>query len=144
MNNCFTWLEEYKIGNATIDQQHEYLFDLANQIVDPDNDQQKTYHNVLALYHYVREHFKDEELLMQQCRYSGYAEHVKEHELLTRRLDEISSGIIGGETGPNDVMVFMRNWLLDHILGKDILLGEFLRRQNEAGGQGQQTMTLVA
>jgi len=39
--NKFIWLDEYKIGDEIIDQQHEYLFDLANQIVDPDNDAQK-------------------------------------------------------------------------------------------------------
>jgi len=73
----FIWLDEYKIGDDTIDQQHQYLFDLANQIVDPFNDAQKTHLNVLSLYHYFREHFKAEESLMQQHHYSAYAEHVK-------------------------------------------------------------------
>lgn len=132
MNNNFTWRDEYQIGNDTIDQQHQYLFDLANQIVDPKNDQQRTYHNVLALYHYVREHFKNEEDLMAQCNYAGYEEQVKEHDLLAKRLAEISSGINSGETCPDDVMGFMRNWLLDHILGKDILLGDFLSKHPES------------
>jgi hemerythrin len=68
---------------------------------------------------------------MEQCNYSGYEEQVKEHDLLAKRLAEISSGINSGETGPDDVMGFMRNWLLDHILGKDILLGDFLRQHPE-------------
>lgn len=130
MTTYFSWLDEYNIGSDTIDQQHKYLFDLANQIVDPHNDQQKTYHNVLALYHYTRQHFKGEEALMKQYNYSGYEEHVKEHDLLTKRLDEISAGINGGETSRTDVMEFMRGWLLDHILGKDVLFGDFLRQHN--------------
>lgn len=135
MNTNFKWLDEYKIGNDTIDQQHQYLFDLANEIVHPNNDQQKTHHNVLALYHYVREHFKAEEALMKLYNYSDYEEHVKEHDLLSKRLNEISSGIIRGAIGPNDVMKFMRNWLLNHILGRDILLGDFLRQQHDSTSQ---------
>lgn len=131
MSTYFTWLDEYNIGSNTIDQQHKYLFDLANQIVDPHNDQQKTYHNVLALFHYTRQHFKGEEELMKRYNYSGYEEHAKEHDLLTKRLNEISAGINGGATSPSDVMKFMSSWLLDHILGKDILLGDFLRQQND-------------
>ena len=127
--NSFIWLEDYKIGDDTIDQQHQYLFDLANQIVDPFNDAQKTHHNVLALYHYVREHFKAEESLMKQCNYPGYQEHVKEHGVLTQRLREISTGIIRGQIGPDVVMGFMRSWLLEHILGKDILFGNYLRQK---------------
>lgn len=124
----FIWLDEYKIGNDIIDQEHQYLFDLANQIVAPYNDQQKTHQNVLTLYHYVREHFSHEEALMKQHDYPGYEDQVKEHELLAKRLDEISAGILRGEIKPDDVMKFMRNWLLDHILGKDMLLGEFFRK----------------
>ncbi|MGY6275432.1 bacteriohemerythrin [Methylomonas sp. MgM2] len=126
MNN-FIWLDEYKIGHHIIDQQHQYLFDLANQIVAPYNDQQKTHQNVLSLYHYVREHFREEEALMKQYDYPGYEDQVNEHNLLERRLHEISAGILTGEIKPEDVMKFMRNWLLDHILGKDTQLGDFLR-----------------
>ncbi len=126
----FIWQDDYNIGNETIDRQHRYMFDLANEIVNPNNDQQKTHHNVLALYHYVREHFKAEAELMKKYGYWDYEEHLKEHTRLSNRLDEISSGIIRGETSRDEVMGFMRNWLLDHILGRDILLGDFLRQRN--------------
>jgi len=129
--SSFTWLEEYKIGDETIDQQHQYLFDLANQIVDPDNDQQKTHMTVLALYHYVREHFKDEEAFMVKLNYPGYEEHVKEHEDLRQKLTEIGTGILSGDISSEQVMEFMRSWLLEHILGKDVPLGEFLRQKNK-------------
>jgi hemerythrin len=134
MNAKFQWLDEYKIGDAAIDKQHEYLFDLANQIVDPDNDQQKTYHNIMALYHYVKEHFKAEEAIMKLRKYVDYDEHIKEHVLLSKRLDEISSQVIRGDTGPDEVMRFMRSWLLEHILGRDVLLGDFLHHKQECVG----------
>jgi len=127
--NKFIWLDEYKIGDEIIDQQHEYLFDLANQIVDPENDAQKTHLNVLALYHYFREHFKDEESLMKQYNYPDYEEHVKKHENLTKKLREINDGIVTGEISLQDVTEFMQNWVHGHILGEDLILGQFLRQQ---------------
>lgn len=133
MSTKFQWLDDYKIGDAVIDQQHQYLFELANQIVDPDNDQQKTHHNLLALYHYVKEHFRAEEAIMKLHNYADYSEHVKEHAQLSKRLDEINSDVICGEIGRDEVMKFMRHWLLDHILGRDILLGDFLRDKQAAG-----------
>lgn len=139
----FTWLDEYKVGHDVIDQQHQYLFDLANQIVAPYNDQQKTHQNILSLHHYVREHFREEESLMREFDYPGYEEQVKEHALLEKRLHEISAGILRNNIKPEDVMSFMRTWLLDHILGTDMLLGEFLREsqgnQQVASGTSSRT-----
>lgn len=130
MNN-FIWLDEYKIGNDTVDQQHQYLFDLANQIVDPNNDPQKTHLNVLSLHHYVREHFAYEEAVMKQCNFSGHDQHIKEHTQLIRKLNEIGTGIISGDIGPDYVMDFMRNWLLEHILKKDMAISEYINQQKQ-------------
>lgn len=132
MSVSFRWLNEYNVGYDAIDRQHQYLFDLANQIVDPNNDQQKTHLNVMSLNHYVKEHFKDEEALMKKYNFPGYEEQVKEHDLLTKRLAEISPGIITGDVRQEEVVKFMRNWLLHHIIGKDVPLGDFLR-EVEAG-----------
>ncbi|MGD0961302.1 MAG: hemerythrin family protein [Methylomonas sp.] len=129
MTANFIWLDQYKIGNPTIDQQHEYLFDLANEIVDPNNDQQKTYQNILSLYHYVREHFTAEENIMKETNCPGYEAHVKEHGQLVIKLSEITTGIISGETGKEDIMKFMCSWLLQHILKRDILLSECMHKQ---------------
>jgi len=137
MGVSFKWLDEYSVGYDVIDRQHQYLFALANQIVDPNNDQQKTHHNVMSLNHYVREHFKDEEALMKKYNFPGYEEQVKEHDLLAKRLAEISPGIITGEVRQDEVINFMRNWLLHHIIGKDVPLGDFLRKIDAGNSQSQ-------
>ena len=125
----FIWLNEYEIGNETVDQQHRYLFDLANQIVDPTNDAQKTHLNVLSLHHYVREHFAYEEALMRQCTFPGYERHIKEHAELIRKLNEIGTGIISGDIGPLYIQEFMQNWLLEHILKQDTQIASALNQQ---------------
>ena len=124
----FIWLDKYKIGNDTIDQQHEYLFDLANRIVDPKNAHTIA-QNIMLLFRYVREHFKTEEDIMKQYHYSDYDLHVNQHEQLIEALTEISKGINSGETGLDDIAGFMHNWLLTHILEKDLQIGDFLHTQ---------------
>lgn len=144
MVSFFNWLNEYSISNEIIDKQHRYFFDLVNEIINPYNDQQKTYHNFLALYHYTRYHFRDEEDLMQRYQYPGYDEHIKEHNELTTMLDEISAGINNEETKSAEVTDFISRWLLDHVLGKDILLGEFLRQQIAITSHDNQTTTITS
>jgi hemerythrin len=127
----FIWLEEYRTGDDTIDRQHKYLFDLANQIIDPLNDIQKTYHNFLTLNHYITEHFKVEESLMKQCGDPDYHEHVKEHNAFAQKLPEISMSIISGAISLAKVTDFINRWYFEHFLEKDVLLTNLLHHKNQ-------------
>jgi hemerythrin len=127
----FIWLDEYRIGDDTIDQQHKYLFDLANQIVDPFNDAQKIHHNLKTLYHYVIEHFKVEESFMRQCKYPEYKEHIKEHEEIEKKLSEMSMSVIIGDAIFADVAEVIRRWQFEHFLEKDLSLTDLLHHKNE-------------
>lgn len=129
MKNKIIWLDNYKTGNKTIDQQHERLFELANLVVDPNNDPQKTHHNLLALHHYVKVHFDEEEKIMRQCNIADYSEHVAEHADLLRKLDEIGTEIITNELGVDEIMTRMQSWLLDHFFKKDLPLKGYLHNE---------------
>ena len=128
-NDNFIWLDEYKIVHDTVDTQHQYLFELANRIVDPYNDQQTTYLNVVALYDYTHKHISDEESLMKQYNYPDYALHEKAHKRLISELDDVRAGILNDETKRDDVIKFMRDWVLTHILDEDMRFGNFLRER---------------
>ncbi len=123
----FNWLDEYKIGDSLIDQQHEHLFELANRIISPYNDQQTTYLNSMALYDYVGKHFAAEESLMQKYDYPEYEAHKELHKSLAKKLDSISEGILNDETTKEDVTKFMKKWVLVHILNEDMRFGSFLK-----------------
>lgn len=127
VDNNFVWLDEYKIGHDTVDKQHQYLFELAKRIVNPDNDQQATHLNVEALYEYTHSHFRDEELLMEQSHYPDYEPHKKAHKKLIAQLNAVSGGILTDETPRAVVVKFMKDWLLIHILDEDMRFGDFLR-----------------
>jgi len=125
----FIWLDDYQIGNETIDQQHKYLFELANLIVDPQHTHAiRT--NFMQLFKYVREHFSAEETLMKKHNYPRYGKHLIEHEKLLDHLLEISESIGRGQFQHDKIVNFMKNWLLVHIVEEDMLLGEFFRELN--------------
>ncbi len=123
----FTWLDEYKIGHETIDNQHQFLFELANRIVE-DSDTEALTEHAMLLYRHIREHFHAEETLMKQYGYPGYDEHVQAHNQMLDKLVEISNSIHDGTWNPNDVLTFMRGWVLVHIMEVDMVMGDFLRQ----------------
>lgn len=124
----FVWLDTYKIGNDSVDQQHQYLFKLANQIVEA-KDTESLREYAMLLYRHIREHFQAEEALMKQHGYPAYAEHVQAHNQMLDKLVEISDHIHQGKWQHDEVQQFMRGWVLVHILDVDSLLGNFLRQQ---------------
>jgi len=130
METKLSWFDSYSTGNKVIDQQHEKLFELANLVVDPNNDPQKTHLNLLALQHYVKEHFDTEEKIMQQCNIPDYAEHAAEHTELLRQLDDIGTEVLTNELGVDEINQRMQRWLFEHFFKRDMRLVEYL--QNEA------------
>lgn len=126
----FTWQEQYRIGNATVDEQHQYLFELANQLID-EADTDEITRLLMLFYQHVRTHFQDEEALMKQHHYPGYALHVAAHDLMLDKLVDISRSVPSGEWTPADIQAFVDNWLKAHILEVDMLFGEFLKRHGQ-------------
>lgn len=120
------WLDEYNTGNETIDQQHRYLFDLAKQTIDPDNDSQATHHKFLVLEHFLKDHFAEEEKLMLELGYPGIDQHKQEHALLLAELDEIGQEIVRGEMNKDKISDFMRHWVFEHFQKKDMALKQCL------------------
>jgi hemerythrin len=127
----FKWRDEYEIGEEHIDCQHRHLFVLVNRIVDPENSNE-VHSNFMALFKYVREHFRDEEAIMKNAGYPGYEGHRVEHEQLLDRLVELGVNIGKGNIDVQAMTEFMSRWVLIHIGQEDMLIGEFLRKQGHS------------
>ncbi|TAN50497.1 MAG: bacteriohemerythrin [Methylococcaceae bacterium] len=127
----FVWKTKYHIGDQTIDEQHAYLFDLANSIVNS-KDKPSLVNNMMKLYRYVREHFSHEEQLMKQLHYGEYNEHVAMHNTLIDQLSAVSDSIGQDCWQEEELKTFMNEWLLGHILKVDSQLGAFIRSRRAA------------
>jgi len=84
-----TWREAYESGNATIDAEHQELFRLANAMIEtalrPDTEAAGAGQALDALIAHVRDHFADEESILERCGYRDLTQHRRAHDGLLRR-----------------------------------------------------------
>jgi hemerythrin len=125
-----TWNDDYLIGVPQIDEHHQHLFFLANRFYDifvkeaPSQDLSPLFDELID---YVIYHFIAEERLMQECKFPDYALHKQEHEIFSRRLVELNKqSSCDKKHLLIEVVVFLHNWLLSHILQSDAEIGRFI------------------
>lgn len=122
----FIWDDCYNIGDSTIDAQHRRLFELANQLVGASGNAEIT-RLLMLFYQHVREHFQAEEAVMKRANYPHYRKHVQSHNQMLDRLMEISEAVRQAHWNPSDIKIFVKEWVLVHILDEDIILGKYLK-----------------
>ncbi|MCB1156808.1 MAG: hemerythrin family protein [Leptospiraceae bacterium] len=77
---------------------------------------------------YTRIHFGHEEKYMKKYSYPDYESHKREHEELTARVNEFYERYKSGQISFSiEVLKFLYNWLLNHILGCDMKYKEFFK-----------------
>ena len=65
--------------------------------------------------------------------YPAYETHLEEHTRLMKKVREIRENIIHGEkTSSLQLILELRDWLLDHIATEDAAFGEFLAKKEVA------------
>ena len=120
------WKDDYRIGDAVIDAQHETWFANINGFLSA-----KT-HAELALaemkmYRYTRQHFKYEETAMKRTGYPYLAEHIAKHNEMLGQLNTLAYRIADGDLDLAEWRSFLTDWLLDHIAKEDTKLAKYLR-----------------
>lgn len=118
------WTEDLEIGIPVIDADHKVLVSLLNQVFDTfgDNEEKATLGSVLnSLVEYTEYHFSREEKLQEVAGYGNLEPHKERHRQLTaqvleirRRFEQDPDSVHGEE-----VLEFLRTWLVDHIKGHD-------------------------
>ena len=123
----FVWQERYALNDEQMDAQHKDLFDLANQLMDADN---KTV-LIKTLYQHVKEHFIEEEALMQALNFRGYNAHAREHGRMLKQLSNIEHAIQNNVWQKTDIEHFVEQWA-EHILNFDMGFETYSRREKAA------------
>ncbi|MEJ5286559.1 MAG: hypothetical protein CH6_2009 [Candidatus Kapaibacterium sp.] len=128
------WNDTYSVGVTHIDNQHKQLVRIINELHDAmgaGKGKEVMGKVLFELIQYVNTHFKTEEEYMVKFGYSDYDSHRYEHEKLTDEVKRFHEDFKSGNAIVTiQIMNFLRNWLLDHILVKDKKFGKFL---NEKG-----------
>jgi hemerythrin len=120
------WNPLYELGNDEVDSQHRYLFQLAEDILDANQDEAKDI--LIKLYSYTEVHFKQEEKLMAEYKYPGLEEHQKLHRHLIHDLNESCRCGIVSKVHLASLVTLMMRWVKKHILEEDMKFGSYLKR----------------
>jgi len=114
------------VGIDVIDEHHRYLFDLTNDLFDVVSKKQgaREVARVLkALDQYVQVHFRAEERMMTHWGYAGLGQQEQQHAEFENRLRGFYEALHGHPlTAQFDVLVYLRNWLVAHIVHEDAKL----------------------
>lgn len=139
------WNDSYLTGIDRIDDQHKVLVNTLNEVnarlavcVTRDLLQQIT----RDLLSYAIYHFETEEALMKDYDYAGLSaaeneKHRNEHRSFSQQVVALREGLRDGRlVTREELLSFLNNWLVNHILNTDKHLGAFLllHDYSNAGG----------
>lgn len=124
----FVWQDCYQTSDTLIDNQHEEIFILANQLVGS-RSMDELVKNIRLIYQHVEQHFITEEQLMSQSEFPNYKAHVREHNAMLEKLTEVNHKIMSDDWKQNDIHEFMNKWG-KHILNSDMIFNGYSKRQD--------------
>lgn len=124
------WEDNLSVGIDVIDEHHRYLFDLTNDLFDVVSSKRgaREVARVLkALDQYVQVHFRAEERMMAHHGYHSLDRQQHQHGQFETRLREFYEELHNNPlTAQFDVLVYLRHWLVHHILQEDSQLRELV------------------
>lgn len=127
----FTWSNLYSVGNPTMDNHHQKLFDIINKLhadMMAKKGKESLSGTLKELLDYTKYHFTAEEELMKRSNYPGYPDQKKAHDAFIAQIVQYQNDLKAGK----DLMVSANitntlvNWLSTHIAQMDKNYKNFL------------------
>jgi hemerythrin len=130
------WKDDYSVKVRRFDEQHKKLMEIVNKLHDVirDNRGPKVQAEVLTtLAAYTQAHFSDEERLMRHHFFPGFVPHKKAHDRLVAQVRNFQrQAETDGSPVTPGVMIFLRDWLVQHISEEDAKYGAFMNGRGVA------------
>ena len=126
------WSRSYSVGVTQMDNEHKRLIDIINNLYAAmiAGRSREAVGSILdELIDYTKTHFAHEEKLMQEAGYSGYDEQKRSHVALVSQVVEIQQKYRNGTALGQEVMNFLKDWLINHIQGLDKKYGPVMNRK---------------
>ncbi len=126
------WRESYSVGVEQFDKEHKVLVDLINDIYiivrnhirDTPwsiEDQTVLEKDIADLVEYTQAHFRSEEEAMRKSAFPLLEEHKNIHAELEEEVLVFKERVKEGKEGiVSDLYLFLRDWLINHILEEDM------------------------
>lgn len=132
------WDDSLSVGVDLIDEQHKMLIQKLRDLSDAfesGREMNRIMQTLEFMVDYTDFHFTAEEKTMVKYDYPGLEEQKSQHKQFVVTLNNIVEDF--KEEGPTSslatsINVFLHNWLIKHIKGVDIKLGQFLTEKGFA------------
>lgn len=126
------WSKSYSVGVSQMDSEHQRLVDLINNLYAAmrAGRSKDAIGSILdELINYTATHFAHEEKLMRDVGYAGFDEQKRMHEALVSQALEIQQKFRNGTALGQEVMTFLKGWLINHIQGTDKKYGPAMNKK---------------
>jgi hemerythrin len=131
--DLIVWNDDLMTGIEKIDEQHQILVNLfneANTRLTNNNSAEFLEQITRDLLSYALYHFETEEELMQKYHFAENTDddtHIKQHRSFSARVVAVRNDIKAGVLiSREELLSFLNNWLINHILNTDKKLASFL------------------
>jgi methyl-accepting chemotaxis protein/hemerythrin len=126
------WSRSLSVQVGKMDQEHQRLIDLINKLYAAmrEGRGKDAIGSVLdELIDYTQTHFAHEEQLMRESGYAGYEDQKRAHEALVSQVLETKKKFAEGAVLSQEVMSFLKGWLVNHIQGMDRQYGPIMNKK---------------
>ncbi|MBF0447302.1 MAG: hemerythrin family protein [Magnetococcales bacterium] len=134
------WNDNYATGVTEIDEQHMILVHTLNEASEKlalDQSLQTLQDVTQNLLSYALYHFETEEELMHEFNYREFDEqmaknHLSQHRSFSAKVVAVREGLqLGTPIAAGDLLHFLNDWLVNHILNTDKKLASFLNQERQ-------------
>ncbi|OIO01555.1 MAG: hypothetical protein AUJ49_07450 [Desulfovibrionaceae bacterium CG1_02_65_16] len=126
--SLFEWDDSLNTGEATIDRQHKNLLAIVNRVrlvgESPDREVE-VMQSLTDMYLYAKEHFFDEEGLMDRLGYPGAERHKAMHKSFVDKTHALTDACLEGDMDVKDLCDFLITWWRRHIVVEDVKIVRF-------------------
>ncbi|MGA2172702.1 MAG: bacteriohemerythrin [Sedimentisphaerales bacterium] len=120
----FYWKDEYNLGIEKVDRQHRQLFEIINKLIErsaESSDPKLVSETLTEMLDYAKEHFRDEEAMMQEYGCPELERHKEQHAYFIRTTAELSINALNNQSMViQEIVEFLKMWLTLHILKVDM------------------------
>lgn len=132
------WKKNYNTGVEQIDRQHSFLVNRTNELRELksyNEEDSNLYPILLLLVSYAQFHFDYEKSYLDKLNYFETEEYSAEHEKFIKTIDDFNELYINGLADINENLLnYLNEWLITHILGKDTIFLKELFKKGENNG----------
>lgn len=115
------WNADNSVGIEEIDRQHRELFrlfGLIKEAIATDQGWSAIHYGLVEVKRFALFHFQFEEALMRLYGFPECTQHAEAHETMLQKLESTEHKSLQ-ETTKEEILKFLRDWMVDHIQGAD-------------------------